>query len=176
MRFLRLVSAAVTAVALVVALAPTTLGVAQQRTVQILDNCDGPTFNAPEAIGPGACARGSGLTFQKLVAALSRGGAQSWRFAPERVKLATGGTIKAINRGGEFHTFTEVANFGGGCVPDINAALGLVPVAECAGAPAIFGTTGVPPGASLTTAPLSAGTHRFQCLIHPWQRTTATVG
>ena len=174
MRFLRLVSTVLTAVALVIALAPTTLGAAGQRTVQILDNCDGPTFNA--AIGPGACARAGGLPFGTFFGQLARGGAQSWRFAPERVKLAAGGTIKAINRGGEFHTFTEVANFGGGCVPDLNAALGLVAVPECAGAPGIFIATGVPPGASLTTAPLSAGTHRFQCLIHPWQRSTATVG
>ena len=171
---LRLVSSAVMAVALVMAVAPATLGVAQQRTVQILDNCDGPTFN--QAIGPGACARASGLPFGAFVDRLESGGARSWRFAPERVKVATGGTIKATNRGGEFHTFTEVANFGGGCIPDLNEALGLVAVPECAGAPGIFVTTGVPPGASLTTAPLGAGTHRFQCLIHPWQRTTATVG
>jgi plastocyanin len=173
MRSLRPVFSAVTAVALVMALVPAASGKAQQRTVQILENCDGPTFNA--AIGPGTCIRSSGLPFATFVARLSRGGAQSWRFAPERVKLATGGTIKAINRGGEFHTFTEVANFGGGCVPFLNAALGLVVVLEC-GVPGIQAATGVLPKASLTTAPLSAGTHRFQCLIHPWQRTTVTVG
>jgi hypothetical protein len=174
MHSLRIASSAVTAVALVIALAPAALGAPQQRTVQILENCDGPTFS--QAIGPGACARNGGLTFAKFVARLSDGGARSWRFAPEHLKLGTGGTIKAINRGGEFHTFTEVASFGGGCIPFLNDALGLVAVPECAGAPGILMATGVPPDASLTTAPLSAGTHRFQCLIHPWQRTTATVG
>ena len=94
------------------------------------------------------------------------------RFSPGQLKLDTGGTITARNRGGEFHTFSEVAAFGGGCVPEINELLGLEPVAECS-IPDIFPTTGVPPGASLTTEPLEAGAHRFMCLIHPWQRTTA---
>jgi predicted Zn-dependent peptidase len=31
----------------------------------------------------------------------------------------------------------------------------------------------VPAGGSLETGALDSGTHRFQCLIHPWQRTTA---
>ncbi len=92
--------------------------------------------------------------------------------APEHLKVAAAGTVTAINRGGEFHTFAEVAEFGGGCVDEINALLGLTPVAECAAAPGIFFETGVPAGASLETAPLAEGTHRFQCLIHPWQRTT----
>jgi plastocyanin len=143
------------------------------RNVQILDNCDGPTFNA--AVRPGACARPAGLTFQKFIAALSRGGAPSWAFSPSHLKLAAGGTITATNRGGEFHTFTQVAAFGGGCVPDLNGPLGLTPVPECS-IPGILGTTGVTPGASTTTAPLAAGTLRFQCLIHPWQRATVQVG
>jgi plastocyanin len=149
------------------------LAAANHRTVQILDNCDGPSFNA--FLGPGACARPSGITAATFFQQLSKGGAASWRFAPEQLKLAAGGTVTAVNRGGEFHTFTAVAAFGGGCVAELNGPLGLTPVAECAGAPGIFGTTGVAPGTSLTTAPLAPGTHRFQCLIHPWQRTTATV-
>jgi hypothetical protein len=27
----------------------------------------------------------------------------------------------------------------------------------------------------VTTAPLTAGTHRFLCLIHPWMRSTVTA-
>ena len=113
------------------------------------------------------------LTFDRFISQLlSKGEVSSWRFAPERLKLSAGGRIAAVNRGGEFHTFTEVAAFGGGCVPEINALLGLTPVPECAD-PSIFATTGVPPGATITTPPLAAGTHRFMCVIHPWQRTTA---
>lgn len=147
----------------------TALAAPSHRTVQILDNCDGPSFNA--AIGEGTCQRESGLLFDTFWARLSSGGAQSWRFSPEQAKVATDGTVTAVNRGGEFHTFTEVAAFGGGCVPPINEAMGLEAVPEC-GDPSLFGTTGVPSGASVTTPPIDAGPNLFQCLIHPWQRTT----
>jgi hypothetical protein len=50
------------------------------RQVQVLDNCDGPSFNA--AIGPGTCIRNGGLSFEQFLGALSRGGAPSWRFSP----------------------------------------------------------------------------------------------
>ena len=35
---------------------------ASNRQVNILDNCDGPSFNA--ALGPGTCVRNGGLTFE----------------------------------------------------------------------------------------------------------------
>jgi plastocyanin len=144
------------------------------RRVQILDACDPATFNA--AIGEGTCVRkGGGVKFEKFINQLiTKGEAPAWRFSPGQLKLDAGGTITARNRGGEFHTFSEVAEFGGGCIPEINELLGLEPVPECE-IPNIFATTGVPPGASLTTAPLAAGEHLFQCLIHPWQRTTVKV-
>ena len=40
----------------------------------------------------------------------------------------------------------------------------------------LAGTTGILPGDSLTTDPLASGTYRFQCIIHPWQRTTVQAG
>ena len=67
-----------------------------------------------------------------------------------------------------------MAAFGGGCVPPINAEMGLSPIPECAD-PSLFGTTGVPPGATLAVGPLDSGTYLFQCLIHPWQRSTVVV-
>ena len=69
----------------------------------------------------------------------------------------------------------RVAAYGGGCVPPLNAALGLTPVPECA-IPGILASTGAGPGGSVTTGSLAAGTYRFMCLIHPWMRTTVTVG
>jgi hypothetical protein len=146
---------------------------ARSRNVQILDACDPETFNA--ALGDGSCVRkGGGVTFDRFINQLiKRGEAPAWRFSPERLKLRAGGTVTARNRGGEFHTFSEVASFGGGCVPEINELIGLTPVPECSD-PDIFPTTGVPPGTSLTTERLAAGQHRFMCLIHPWQRTTVT--
>jgi plastocyanin len=147
---------------------------ASHRNVQILDACDPTTFNA--ALGAGSCVRkGGGVKFDKFIdQLLTKGEAPAWRFSPGQLKLDAGGTITARNKGGEFHTFSEVAAFGGGCIPDINELLGLEPVPECS-IEDIFATTGVPPGARLTTEPLAVGEHRFMCLIHPWQRTTATV-
>jgi hypothetical protein len=145
-----------------------------QRSVQILDNCDPVTFNA--VLGDGACVRpGGGLTFDKLVARLvADGRVASWRFSPSHLKTGAGGIVTANNRGGETHSFTEVAAFGGSCFQEINDLLGTSPVPECAN-PAVFGTF-VPAGGSLATAPLPAGTHLFQCVIHPWQRTTVNAG
>jgi plastocyanin len=175
MRYRRklLVTAAGAILATIMAASTVSAG-ASHRNVQILDACDPATFNA--ALGEGACVRkGGGVKFEKLVNQLiTKGEAPLWRFSPAHLKLDAGGTITARNRGGEFHTFSEVAAFGGGCVPELNELLGLESVPECAIGD-IFLTTGVPPGASLTTEPLAAGVHRFMCLIHPWQRTTVRV-
>lgn len=167
-----LVSSLVAAAVLALLTAASALGAPAHRTVQVLDNCDGPTFNA--FLGPDACTRPSGMTVETFLALLEKGGAQSWRFSPGYVRLAAGGTVTAVNRGGEFHTFTKVAAFGGGCVPPLNVAVGQPPVPEC-GDPSLFGTTGLAAGASLTTEPLPAGTAYFMCLIHPWQRTTVVA-
>ncbi|HEY1180139.1 MAG TPA: hypothetical protein VGF17_28625 [Phytomonospora sp.] len=142
--------------------------------VVMLDACDPASFNA--VLGDGACERpGGGVTIDAFVGQLLKHGtAPAWRFAGP-VTVATGGTLTAVNKGGEFHTFTEVAAFGGGCVDELNTLLGLTPVPECAQAPGIFFATGAPRGGSTTTGALAAGTHRFMCLIHPWMRTTVTA-
>ena len=145
------------------------------RQVQMLDNCDGPSFN--EAVGPGTCVRNGGLTFQRFVARLAeKKTVKSWRFSPEHLSIDAAGTITAVNGGGEDHTFSEVAEFGGGCIDVLNGILGLTPVPECLGFPGgVFGATLAGAGESLTTAPLGPGTHRFMCLIHPWMQTTVTA-
>ena len=146
------------------------------RQVQVLDDCEPATFNA--AIGPGTCVKDGTTTFQAFIGQLlAQGRAPAWRFAPGQLKLGAGGTLQAHNRGGEDHTFTEVANFGGGCIAVLNDLLGLTPVPECAGFPGgAFGATLVAPGGTVTTAPLPPGIHRYECLIHPWMQTTVTVG
>jgi plastocyanin len=164
------VVSAIGAVLATIMVAPAALAGPSHRSVQILDDCDAETFNA--VLGEGACVKDGNVTFDEFIEQLiTTGEAPAWRFAPDHLKLNAGGTITATNRGGEFHTFSEVAAFGGGCVPELNELLGLEPVPECAIGD-IFQTTGVPPGGSLTTAQLAGGTHRFQCLIHPWQRAT----
>ena len=170
----RSLGAATAGLLLVLAMGGNVLAVSEHRTVQMLDACDGPSFNA--VIGAGACERGGGVKFDAFIGQLTTmGRAPAWRFSPTSLSLAAGGAIDAYNRGGEFHTFTEVAHFGGGCVPELNAALGLTPVPECAN-PALFGTTGAAPGDEVETGPIPAGTHRFQCLIHPWMRTMVHAG
>jgi plastocyanin len=146
------------------------------RQVQALDDCDPATFNA--VLGPGTCVGDGTTTFSEFIAQLlAQGRAPAWRFAPGQLGLDAGGTLQANNRGGEDHTFTEVANFGGGCIQALNSLLGLTPVPECAGFPGgAFAATTIPPGGTVTTTPLSPGIHRFECLIHPWMRTTVTVG
>jgi plastocyanin len=146
------------------------------RQAQALDDCDPATFNA--AVGPGTCVKDGSTTFSEFIAQLlAQGRAPAWRFAPEQLSLDPGGTLAAHNRGGEVHTFTQVAGFGGGCIQALNDLLGLTPVPECAGFPGgAFAATAVAPGGTVTTAPLSPGIHRYQCLIHPWMRATVTVG
>ena len=169
----RLIGGIAGSLILVMALASTTLGASQSRRVTLLDDCDAATFNA--VIGPGACVKDGDVTFQEFIAQLiDTGDAPAWRIAPQRVQLGAGGSLDAYNRGGEFHTFTEVAAFGGGCVAVLNSILGLTPVPECA-VPGILGSTGVAPGEELEGVPLGSGTHLFECLIHPWMRATVTV-
>jgi hypothetical protein len=69
---------------------------------------------------------------------------------------------------------TEARRIAGGCIEELNEILGLTPVPEC-GIPGIFGATGLAPGGELEGGPLDSGVHLFECLIHPWMRTTATV-
>lgn len=85
--------------------------------------------------------------------------------------MPAGGSLVAFNRGGEAHSFTEVANFGGGCTQVLNDILGLTAVPECAN-PALFPGTIAAPGGTIKTAQLASGVHLFECLIHPWMRTT----
>jgi plastocyanin len=148
--------------------------VSASRQVVMRDACDPETFNA--VLGPGACVKDGDTTFSTFVGQLlAQGRAPAWRFAPGQLKLAAGGSVEARNVGGEVHTFSEVASFGGGCIDALNDLLGLTPVPECAGFPGgTFAATAVPPGGTLTGT-LATGVHRFECLIHPWMRTTVVV-
>jgi plastocyanin len=153
--------------------------------VAVVDDCNA-TFNANPPVGPGlgpgTCVKNGETSFQNFIAQLkAEGSADDWEFDPSRLKLRPGASISVRSEGGEFHTFSEVRNYGGGCVKFLNDILGLTAVPECQpvdahGAPVIFGSTAVPAGGSLTVPGLTPGVHRFECLIHPWMRTTVTVG
>src|SRR5262245_52843930 len=96
--------------------------------VNIHDNCDPETFNA--AIGPGTCAGPGGMPFDQFISLLTQLHlVPSWHFAPNLVNAKRGETFLVINKGGEVHTFTEVEEFGGGIVPNLNQLAGLTNMA-----------------------------------------------
>lgn len=94
-------------------------------------------------------------------------GHPAWRNEPSHVTFNQGRSLRATNRGGRGHSFTEVANFGGGVVDILN--IGLDPAPECAA------LRPLPPGEAQVFSNLSAGLHKFQCCIHPWMRATVRV-
>jgi plastocyanin len=134
----------------------------------MMDACDPTTFDA--VIGPGTCVRHGGVTFAEFIAELTRTGkAGSWHNAPSTMTARAPETLLAVNRGGEVHTFTGVAAFGGGIVPPLNALSGnLIVAPECH---ALTAADFVAAGATVAADVGAAGTHRFQCCIHPWMRT-----
>ena len=142
---------------------------ADHRTVKLQDDCDPATFNA--VLGPGTC-EGDGRTlFGDLIAGAQQvGTVDGWQFSRPEFNIDAGGTIHVVNEGGEAHTFTMVERFGDGCIPDLNpGGLPGTPVADC--------TTIVPiprDGTADVTVE-SAGTVLFQCMIHPWMRSTVDV-
>jgi hypothetical protein len=84
------------------------------------------------------------------------------------VRLRPGQFLRAENRSGEVHTFTEVEGFGGGFVEELNAALPPgTPLAV-----AIGPLQSMDAGERIDLQVLDPGTHLFECLIHPWMRTT----
>lgn len=154
--------------------------------VEAQDRCDPATFNA--ALGPDACHpiedRGT-TTFEELLEETNPTdfGPDSWRFSRTNFSIQRGDWIRVLFTGGEAHSFSRVNRFGRGCVNDLNAPLGLplwngtpdatLPLSGnmC---PAAFGDIRGP-GAEFVVDRLPKGTHRFQCVIHPWMRSTVTV-
>jgi plastocyanin len=142
----------------------------QDVLVNIQDACDPDTFNA--ALGAGTCVRSGGMQFDRFIEQLTRlRFVGPWHFAPPNANVQVGQTFVALNKGGEVHTFTEVADFGGGIVPRLNDLAGVPAVApECA---ALEPDDFVAPGTTYREDVEHAGTLKFQCCIHPWMRLEA---
>ena len=69
---------------------------------------------------PGTCIRSGGMKFDLFIQS-SRGSlSSSLALRPTAANLRVGQELEAVNRGGEVHTFTEVAQFGGGIVANLN--------------------------------------------------------
>ena len=146
-----------------------------------LDECDPTTFNA--ALGPDFCknvalalAAPFATTFQELFKEAMEGHPDtSWDFEPDTVTINKGTPLIVVNQGGEPHTFTEVAKFGGGFVPPLNGVEATA--RECAGGfkDVAVARTRILQGSQLQVTGLSKGEHLFQCCIHPWMRVTVDV-
>jgi plastocyanin len=145
--------------------------------VVALDECDPATFNA--MLGADFCknvALGASTTFADLFAKAAKGTPDpNWDFEPDALILKRGGILSVVDQGGEPHTFTEVAQFGGGFIPPLNSGEAMVP--ECADgfANLAVARTRILQGSQLQITGLSKGEHRFQCCIHPWMRMKVEV-
>jgi plastocyanin len=141
-----------------------------ERLVNVMDACDPETFNA--VLGPGTCIRNGGVKFDTFIKQLSKQGkAGAWHFAPPTMNVKVGEVLLALNRGGEVHTFTEVEEFGGGFVDELNTLLDLQTVEECELAN-LGSSDFIPPGGTQRDEVEEEGTELYQCCIHPWMRTT----
>jgi plastocyanin len=145
---------------------------ASQHAVTMFDACDPETFNA--ALGPGTCTRSGGVRFATFLEQLGQHhSVGAWHFAPPEVTMRVGQLLVATNRGGEAHTFTEVEEFCGGIVPQLNQLTGLTEVApECT---RLAGPDFIAPGASFSEQEEEAGVEKYQCCIHPWMRAQVRI-
>jgi hypothetical protein len=163
-----------------------TQGVAAQEkekvpsVVQVvaLDECDPTTFNG--ALGPDFCKNvtlGAFTTISDLFAGAAAGTPDpGWDFEPDSANIKDGTILSVVDQGGEPHTFTEVAKFGGGFIEPLNAP-GEETVPECVGGfkNLAVARTRILQGSQLQVTNLSKGDHYFQCCIHPWMRFKVTV-
>lgn len=146
--------------------------VQDDRKIKLFDDCDPVTF--AEIGGEGECV-GNGHTtvnefFEEIEATQE---VHKWKNQPSEVKIEAGRQMEIENRGGETHTFTHVAEFGGGLLPDLNELSGNpIPIPECFDFANIFV---VRAGVVRVGPLLPVGTHKFQCCLHPWMRTVIEV-
>jgi plastocyanin len=94
-------------------------------------------------------------------------GHPSWRIDVAHALIEAGKKITVTNVGGRPHTFTEVAQFGGGVVPPLT--VGTQPAPECAASVRMV------PGDRARLTASGEGIHKFQCCFHPWMRATVRV-
>jgi hypothetical protein len=142
------------------------------RKVVMDDACEPTSFN--QVLGDGACVGDGKVTFDEFIAELAATqDAKKWRFQPLKFSSTEGATLDVQNHGGEVHTFTPVAAFGGGFVTDLNGISGNpVPAPECLN----FGSiVFIPAGGSEEVTVGAASVQLFQCCIHPWMRSTVKL-
>lgn len=148
----------------------------KKASIAIRDDCD-PTDPAWTPTG-GCTLKGGVVTFAEFGSFLFSFlappsekilvGHPAWRMDPTYVRIDPDDTLRVANLGGRGHTFTEVANYGGGFVMGLNGDLLEAPA--CGASPTVLA-----PGTSFQINGLAVGNHRFQCCIHPWMRILVKV-
>jgi len=147
------------------------------KMIRLLDDCEPISFNA--VLGDGACVGNGHTTFDEFIAELAATqDAHKWRNQPSNMLVNVGRPTLIENRGGEVHTFTPVAEFGGGFINDLNGISGNpVPAPECLnfGSIVFIPAGATEEGPTAGSSDLPVGSHKFQCCIHPWMRTIIEV-
>jgi plastocyanin len=144
------------------------------RFIAMRDDCDPRDVEGWRLTGGCKLRRGN-VTFAEFAKELDSPlslavvGHQAWRNDPTYLVVEPGKTIRVRNEGGRVHTFTKVAAFGGGKVPNPALNEGLVTAPEC------LTSTDIMPGSSIRVSNLAPGDHRFECCFHPWMRALITV-
>ena len=150
----------------------------QDARIAVMDNCDpgdaawNPTGGCAQFPQNGDVSNAEFFAFLRSPLTVPPNAAlvghPSWRNEPPYLSVKEGRTVHVKNDGGRGHTFTEVAQFGGGVVGLLN--VGLNPAPECA-----TDAVPLPPGATQEITDLDPGLHKFQCCIHPWMRAAIRV-
>lgn len=164
------------AAAMTLSLTPRAGAVQGDKKIRLLDDCEPVSFNA--VLGEGTCIGNGHTTFDEFIAELAATqDVHKWRNQPSNMQLNVGRPTLIENVGGEAHTFTPVAEFGGGFIPDLNGISGNpVPAPECLNIPAlVFIPAGGVEEGPTAGSDISVGSHKYQCCIHPWMRTVIEV-
>jgi hypothetical protein len=158
-----------------ITMALTQPGIPSAREVLLtLDNCS-PKDTSWNNFG--GCALKQGDVTTAEFGSLLPFGHPSWRFEPQYIVVKKGEKIVVKNRGGDAHTFTEVAAFGGGFIGQLNNPENSAAVPECDGGPnnPAVSASFIKPGSKVVFKELTKGLKLYQCCLHPWMRSVIRV-
>ena len=130
------------------------------RKIAMLDDCDS---SDP---WPGGCNLAGGLVTLAQFQAAAPFGHAAWRNQPSYMRVTAGKDVSISNDGGRPHSFTRVAAYGGGILPNLNHP-GQAVAPECMN-PATRLPTVLNGGGTMKIENLEPGIHKYMCCFHPW--------